>query len=172
MSYSFIKPRLLTMFIAILVVFIMATGAFVGAADKGLDDWKEDTSDVSLEVKSLDIAGYTDETNIDPSVEPEDSLDSELSNEFVEPIVPGNSIMMLPEETVVDEDSGEVIPDISLGVDGLPITQGPGEGNVQDDIPSGSTKNSLSDAMSYITDKVDETVNTAEENDIVAAVES
>ena len=54
MSYSFNKPKLFSMLLAVLVVFLMATGAFVGAANNSVVNIEP----IEGEILGLNIAGY------------------------------------------------------------------------------------------------------------------
>ncbi|MCK5559402.1 MAG: hypothetical protein KAJ51_02370, partial [Thermoplasmata archaeon] len=55
------KPSLVKIILAALVVFVMTTGAFVGAADKSLIGSNDDTTKTSIEIETLDHATYTEE---------------------------------------------------------------------------------------------------------------
>ena len=77
------KANLLTIFLTVLVVFVMATGAFVGAANQSIID--DNLKSESLEIEPLHEAGYTWESDLVP-VEPNEVIEQvdELGAEEIE----------------------------------------------------------------------------------------
>jgi hypothetical protein len=147
--------------LAALVVFVMTTGAFVGAADKSLINSDDDTTNTSIEIETLDHATYTEEDVIDPTTEQETSF-NEIPNNEVSPVVPANSIIadidgsmqndFGPEDQFTSIEDANNLGEFNnnMNIDG--------EMGLMDNLDAtdknmikGSNRNKLSEAMSYIT---------------------
>jgi hypothetical protein len=166
---NFSKPKILKSILAIVVVFLMSAGAFMGAAENG--SIPDESKDVEALLPSISVAEPTFEDR-EERIEDAEGIESlepvhiEPGMEEVDPVVP----------EIGAEGAPEVFPDISFDLNGMPVETNPMDQNiVPDNVAPGSTQNSLSDAMSYITDKVDETDDTTTDNEIddaAAGVES
>ncbi|UCH90083.1 MAG: hypothetical protein JSV49_05420, partial [Thermoplasmata archaeon] len=151
------KPKLLTISLAVLVVFIMATGAFVGAANQTVIE--ENGYNESFKPEPLSEAEYTWESDlvpIDPYQEPEEESEQESETEHEQDeMLEHNEI-----ESVLVEEGVPIVPENQeyITVDGETISSPNSKQlNQQELLISSKDRNKLSEALSYITDK-DETI--------------
>ncbi|MHC4750643.1 MAG: hypothetical protein ACYTFW_12305, partial [Planctomycetota bacterium] len=154
MSYKIFRPKILTAFLAVVVVLLMTTGSLIGAAENGAVNEKENIEAMLPTLTEAESTMMDDPSNI---VESEVPLGLEETDGFPEAIIPGMGEAGTQQST---DTQGEMVegllpteadqPLAALVADVVEVQ------NQEDErIPTGTDQNTFSEGLGYITDNAE-----------------